>query len=239
MQLESDDAVRRALQDLAHEAPAYQDRSAGSGTQLTAGHGNRSWLLAAATAAVIAVIVVPVGVYLATTTNDGSSPQVVESVGEGTREPTPTPRPELATADKVRAVGQQLQKADGEPGFGKVVLDIPARTVTVFWDGEPPPSVTAVRDDAAAAGVTVVIVEAQFSTDELVAASNRILNDSRSVTHVRPNDDLSGLVVGYLPEDLPSSPEDIDALVDHLEEVSGGIPVEIEEGSPVVNLEQP
>jgi len=161
-----------------------------------------------------------------------NSPQVGESASEGTPEPTPTRQPELATADEIRAVGQQLQKADDEPGFGKIALDVPARTVTLYCDGEPPSAVTAVRDETAEAGITVVIVEAQFSVDELLAAGNRILNDNRSVTHVRPNENLSGLLVGYLPEDLPRSPDDVDALVEHFEEISSGIPIEIEEGSP-------
>lgn len=244
--------VRRRLMDLADQAPPF----AGLPAARTAPAARRStgvWVLAAA-AVVVVLVIVPAAAFLGGSEGDDDrrTPSVAESSSEDDAVPTtagqtaseatsPTPpvEPGQANKDEVRAVGQDLDRT-GDPNFGKVVLDLNARLVTVYWKGGPPDDI-AEQEGVRPNGVVVRIAEAAYSTSELEQAGERILDDGRTpsgvrVTHVRPAPDLSGLLVGYTPENMPSTDDDREALRRRLEQVTGGIPVEFEPGVPDVGL---
>lgn len=237
--------IRRRLQDLGEQAPPFEGVPFAQGATTTARAGSRSslpWMLAAvAVVAVLAVVPLMTG-GLGIGGNEeappvGESPTVSDTDASTTPD-LPTPRPELASNDEVRAVGQGLDRT-GDAGFGKVVLDLKARHVTLYWKGVPPDDITS-QEGTHANGVTVSIQAAPYSALELEAAGERVLDDGRApggvrVAHVRFAPDLSGLLVGYTPENMPQAGK-LDTLRDHPETVTGGIPVEIEEGASDVGL---
>lgn len=232
--------VSRRLRDLADQAPPFAGLPAAR-TARPQRRASGGWVLAAA--AVVAVLaIVPAVVTLGGPEDgdDARAPSFAESTtGDGPTSPSaPSTRPGQASNDEVRAVGQDLDRT-GDPNFGKVVLDLKARQVAVYWKGTPPDDI-ADQEGLQTNGVMVRIVEAAYSARELEQAGERVLDDGRTpsgvrVAHVRPASDLSGVLVGYAPENMPTADEK-ETLLQRLEQVTGGIPVEIEPGMPDVGL---
>lgn len=231
MKTVSESDVRDLLRDLSEAAPPFPAlRTDTEPTTVARGRGR--WIMAAAGVAVIGGL----GPALLTwTTGDDDSRR---SEKPGVAEPgsaSPSPRPELASNDEVRAVAERLNLPDS-PGYGKVAVDLKARQVRVFWNGTPPQAVTdsvGVQPN----GVLVVLFKTRYSTADLDAAGAKVLTDGRRpgavpVSYTSRTDNLSGIKVGIAAADMP---QDLTELKQHLEEVAG-VPVTIEEGGPVEPL---
>jgi hypothetical protein len=232
----SESEIKAMLNDLADQAPTFvglqpEDRVQTHPTKPKSHPG----LLVAAAAAIAGIAVLGSTIALL---NSGppekNDPDTPAAASDGPESTPPTPRPELASRDQVRAVANRLNLYE-EPGYGKVAIDFKTSEVRVYWKGTPPAEITdavQLQPD----GVIVSLIAVEYSANELEVAGNKVFADARKpgrvpITHVQPQDDLSGIRVGIAPEDMPADPEPLRL---QLEEVTGGVPVTIEEGSSIV-----
>lgn len=108
----------------------------------------------------------------------------------------------------IRIRNQQLldevaaQIPQGKDGFARIVTDLNALGMTIYWKGEPPPAVRKL-EGTTDSGVDVEIAAAKVSKSDLDAARKRILAAAKAGQIPEPdsiavNNDFDGLDVGFL-----------------------------------------
>lgn len=224
----------RGLRSLAEDAPPYREPA--DRTERTSTAKGR-WRLSVATPALATLAIVAGAVTLPLILNeDGRGMDTSNEQTTGWAEPgpaSPPPSAELPGPDveAVRNAAKPLAALEQQPGFGRVALDFATKTVTVFWNGEPPQEVMT-RLGTTSDGVRVELVEVPFSQVELVAAGGRVLRATGPGTGlpaafvVRPRPDLSGVVVEMERADLePAQLAELERLA--------GVPVTVVPGEPL------
>lgn len=226
--------LMRGLRSLAQDAPPYRepaDRPAHTATS------KGRWRLSVAMPALATLAVVAGAVTIPLVLNeDGRSMDTPNEQTTGWAEPGPASPPSSAglpdpDVEAVRNAARPLAALEQQPGFGRVALDFDTKTVTVFWNGEPPQEVTT-RLGTTSDGVRVELDEVPFSQADLVAAGDRVLQatgpgtDLPAAYLVRPRPDLSGVVVEMERADLePAQLAELERLA--------GVPVTVVPGEPV------
>jgi len=193
--------LTRGLKAIADEAPSFPGLPT---VPVDPPRSRRRWAPLTAAAAVAAIIA---GAYATGLAPKASHQQQLPPAGAGPAaadgsSSTPTPLPNLASKDEVRAVADPLAGLYDRAGFGRVSLDFSTREVQVWWKGTPPAEVSE-ASGVNADGVRVVVIQATYSDHELRAAAQRVA-DAAGALDVRINtigqtQNLSGLVV-YVDE---------------------------------------
>lgn len=171
----------------------------------------------------------------------GSAPDENADMGpaeSGGTAPTESKSGSAVTAGSRVAVDQvaaRLMGYDGEPGFGRVVVDYDLSTVQVLWKGKPPAEVAEMAGSQPN-GIRVIIQPSTYSQAELAGAAQAIMTappsqvDGAQIVAAVPNSDLSGLIVEVLKPWNGSAAA--------LERAAGGVPTKPRLVDKVTELDQ-
>jgi len=120
------------------------------------------------------------GMLTAVTTSTASissAAPVVTSLDErSVLDPTSATVPEIMAAqvelnDITHRVEEIAAEQGESSGFASTVMDIPTRSVTVYWKGDPGPAVDAVIRDGQARGIDAKVLPAAYTQAEMIAAA--------------------------------------------------------------------
>lgn len=156
------------------------------------------------------------------------------STGAVGEDPASIPADVLAKQDEllavVEAVEEYVDSQGAESGYSTAVIDSDASTVEIYWVGPVPGDVEAILD-AAPEAVQTSVISADFTEDELVAASKKITPYIESaeglgyiVIRIVTNERLGGLEVRIAGE------ADFDQVKAELERVAGVPVLSVEAG---------
>jgi hypothetical protein len=225
---DEEQTVREHLERFGNMAPPFRGLPSTSHTSTARRHLVPT--LAAASVAVLALGAVGIaGMQLG---EPDRTPPVAEPGDPSPSDIASSDQAALARADRLRKVADRIALSN-DAGYGKTALDLDAGTLTVFWHGEPPQWVQNIAANPGE-GITVEIVQAGYSEDQLLAAARLIFRSSGDlgvqVVQVSMMEDLSGVTVSVTEETIrPGLADEIARIAD--------IPVEVITGE--VGAEQP